>query len=465
MVELQVATTTGAETFLSEAVVEEFKSGLRGELLLPGDVGYDEARKVYNGMINRHPAMIVRCAGVSDVIGCVHVARDNNLLVAVKGGGHNVTGNAVCDGGIMIDLTPMKGVRVDLSARTAHAQAGLTWNEFDLETQAFGLATTGGFFSQTGIAGLTLGGGLGWLMRTHGIVCDNLLSVDMVTADGQLLTASERENQELFWGVRGGGANFGVVTSFEYRLHTVGPMVLAGMVFHPLAKAKEVLQFHREYTSMAPDEVSVAAAFMTSPDGVPLVAMVFFYNGPVEAAEEAARPLREFGPPLQDLIQPMPYRTVQTMFDAAFPSGQQNYWRSNFLKVLSDDAIDTMVEYVAAVPSPQSLVIIEQFGGAVGRVNEDQTAFSHRQWPYNFLIAAMWPDPVDNDKNIEWTRHLWEAMLPFTADRVYLNYMSEDAEDRIKASYGANYDRLVALKNKYDPTNLFRLNQNIKPTV
>ena len=465
MVDVQVATLTGTTAALPETAVEEFKSGLRGELLLPGDDNYDEVRKVYNGMIDRRPALIVRCFGVADVISSVNFAGENKLLVAVRGGGHNVTGNAVCDGGIMIDLSPMKGIRVDPTARTAHAQAGLTWNELDLETQAFGLATTGGFFSQTGIAGLTLGGGLGWLMRTYGIVCDNLLSVDMVTADGRLLTASQSENQELFWGVRGGGANFGVVTSFEYRLHPVGPMVLAGMVFHPLAKAKEVLQFHREYTSTAPDEVSVAAAFMTSPDGVPLVAMAFFYSGPVEAGEQAVRPLREFGPPLQDLIQPMPYRVVQTMFDPAFPPGQQNYWRSNFLKALNDDAIDTMVDYFAAVPSPQSLVIIEQFGGAVGRVSEDQTAFSHRQWPYNFLIAGMWPDPADNDKNIQWTRQLWEAMLPFSADRVYVNYMSEEAEDRVKASYGENYERLLALKNKYDPTNLFRLNQNIKPTA
>jgi FAD/FMN-containing dehydrogenase len=464
MVDLRVTTLTGREATLKEAAVNEFKASLRGQLTCPGDDGYDDARKVWNGIIDRRPALIARCAGVADVINAVNFAREQNLLVAVRGGGHNVAGTAVCDGGILIDLSRMKGVRVDPAKRTARAAAGLTWGELDYEAQAFGLATIGVDVSTVGIAGLTLGGGFGWLVRNYGLACDNLLSVDIVTAEGRSLTASATQNADLFWGVRGGGGNFGIITSFEYRLHPVGQL-LAGMVLHPLANAKEVLKFYRYYTSTAPDELTAWAILLTAPDGVHTVAIFICYNGPSAAAQRAVQPLREFGPPLEDHIGPMSYREVQTMFDAAFPSGRQNDWKSSFLGELSDDAIDIMVARFATVPSPQSAVLIEHLGGAVSRVGEEETAFSHRDAQYSFVILSMWPGPAESAENIQWTDALWQAMQPFSSGGVYVNYLGEEGEDRVEAAYGRNYERLIALKNKYDPTNLFRHNQNIKPTV
>ena len=467
MVDLQVATTTGTAT-IPEAALEEFKSGLGGQIILPGDEGYDEARTVHNAMIDKRPGLIVRCAGVSDVIGSVNFARDNSLLVSVRGGGHNIAGKSVCDGGIVIDLSRMKGIRVDAAGRTARAEGGVTWGEFDRETQTFGLATTGGVVTTTGIAGLTLGGGLGWLVRKHGLACDNLSSFDVVTADGRFLTASATENADLFWGTRGGGGNFGIVTSFEYRLHPVGPTVLGGMVIHPIEKAKEVLKFYRAFTSEAPDELTTQLGLLTSPDGNPIIAIPLCYSGPIEAGEQVIRPLREFGPPVADLIQPMPYRQVQAMFDPGFQPGFHNYWKSNFMKEISDGAIDTIVAHVATVPSPHTFTLIENFGGAVARVGAEDTAFNHRDSRYNFGILSIWSDPADSQRNVEWTRNFLDAMQPFCTDEVYVNYTSDDeTEDRIKAAYGgaAKYGRLAALKNKYDPTNLFRLNQNIKPTV
>jgi len=463
MAERKVTTTMG--TTVEETAVQEFKASLRGELLQPGDDGFDAARKVWNSMINKTPNLIIRCAGVADVINSVHFARTNNLLVAVRGGGRSVAGLSVCDGGMVIDLSLMKGVRVDPVARTASAEPGLTWGEFDHETQAHGLATTGGVVSHVGIAGLTLGGGFGWLMPKYGHSVDNLLSVDIVTADGQFRKASATENADLFWGVRGGGGNFGVVTSFEYRLHPVG-QVLAGMVMHPLKKAKEALKFYRDYSSTAPDELNCAAAFLTSPEGVPMCAIFVCYNGPIDAGEQVVRPLREFGPPVADQIQPMPYTVLQTVLDAATPSGVRNYWKSSFLKGLSDDAIDTIVDHFGTVTSPRSIVFIEHPHGAASRVNKDETAFSHREGQYSLLIMPAWIDPGEDEIHIRWGREFLEAMQPFAVDGVYGNYLSEDEEGRVKAAYGTTtYQRLVTLKNKYDPTNLFRLNQNIKPTV
>ncbi|MCH8062226.1 MAG: FAD-binding oxidoreductase [Chloroflexi bacterium] len=475
MVDLKFTTMTGAETIVEEAAVEELKSSLRGELILPSDADYEEARTIFNAMIDKRPSLIVRCAGVADVISCVNFARANSLLVAVRGAGHNVAGTAVCDGGIVIDLSQMKGVRTDLAARTVRAEPGLTWAELNHDLQPFGLAATGGFISTTGIGGLTLGGGLGWLVRKHGLACDNLLSVDIVTADGKFLTASATENEDLFWGVRGGGGNLGVVTSFEFRVHPVGT-VLSGMVVHPIARAKEVLQFWREFEATAPVELTTGAGLLMAPSapfvpeeawGTPVIGVFGVYTGDLDAGEQAIRPLREFGPPVVDLFQPTPYNIAQAMLDDFMPTGYHNYWKSSFLTDLTDDAIDTMIAQFAKVPSPMTVVIIEHNGGgAMNRVGASETAFGHRDMSYNFLIPSLWADPADSEKNVTWTREFWEAMQPFARDAVYVNYLDQEGDERVKAAYAApTYDRLVTLKNKYDPTNLFRLNQNIKPTV
>ena len=468
MVDLQVATLAGKDTLIDETAVNAFKTSLRGDLLRAGDDGYDEARTVYNAMIDKRPGLIVRCAGVADVINSVNLARANDLLLAVRGGGHSIAGKSVCDGGIVVDLSRMNGVRVDPVNHTARAEGGAKWGQFDYETQALGLATTGGVDPDTGIAGLTLSGGLGWLMRNHGLSCDNLLSADLVTAEGKLLTANATQNAELFWGLRGGGGNFGVVTSFEFQLHPVGPMVLAGMVLHPLEKAKEVLKFYRDFTANAPDEITAHVGMLTAPDGNLAIGIVACYSGAIETGERLVQPLREFGPPVLDVLQPMPYRQMQTFFEAAFPSGLHNYWKSNYMTELSNDAIETMVARYASVPSAQTFGLIEHVGGAIGRVGADETAFNHRDAQYNFSIFSLWSNPAKSDKNVTWTRDFLEAMQPFCTEALYANYMSEDdSEDRNIAAYGGpeKYKRLVALKNKYDPTNLFRLNQNIRPTV
>jgi len=456
------ATTT--DMTLDEIAVQAFKAGLRGELLSPTDASFDAARRVWNAMIDKTPALIVRCAGVADVISAVNFARDHDLLLAVRGGGHNVAGKAVCDGGLVIDLSQMKSIRIDPARRTARAEPGLTWGEFDRETQVFGLATTGGAVSTTGIAGLTLGGGVGWLMGQYGLTCDNLLSADIVTADGQLLTASATEHPDLFWALRGGSGNFGVVTSFEYQLHPVGP-VLAGMLLHPLAGAREVLRFYREFTATAPDELTAYASLLTAPDGVPMVAIILCYCGPLAEGEQIVEPLRRFGPPVADLLRPMAYVEIQSMLDAAFPPGLQSYWKANQMDDLSDAAIDAIVAHAATVTSPMTAILIEHHHGAMSRVDPNATAFAHRRAPYDFIIFSVWPDPAENDRNIRWTREFWQAMRPFFADGVYVNALSDDeGADRVRAAYGANYERLVALKSQYDPANFFRVNQNIAPS-
>lgn len=464
MVELQVRTTTGGDSLLNEATVEEFKASLRGELLRAGEAGYDGPRAIHNGMIDRHPAMIIRCTGVADVISSVNFARDNNVLVSVRGGGHGVPGFAVCDGGIMIDLSLMKYVRVDPVHQTARAGGGATWGDFDHETQAFGLATTGGVAGPTGIAGFTLGGGHGYLMRRFGLACDNLLSVDIVGAEGRLLTASAAENTDLFWGVRGGGGNFGIVTSFEYRLYPLS-QVLGGLLIYPMDKAREVFRLFREITSTAPDELGAIAALVTLPDGTRAAAVIVGYSGLIEKGEEILRPLREFGPPLMDQVGPMPYTALQSIADNFNPSGMRNYWKSSYLKDLSDDMIGVMIEHYATVPHPLTHVVIESLGGAVSRVGEDETAVDYRDAIYNFHNVGMWSDSAEDEKNIQWVRELWGAIQPF-ASGVYVNYETDIEVEQVKAAYSPKkYERLVALKNKYDPTNLFRLNQNIKPTV
>lgn len=468
MTSIQVATTTGRQVALNSDVIEQFRTQLRGGHLLRGDDGYDAARKIYNAMIDHRPAIIARCAGGADVISAVNLARSNGLLVSVRGGGHNVSGNAVCDGGLMIDLSPMKSVRVDLQAKTVRAEAGVTWGEFDRETQAFGLATTGGLVSTTGIAGLTLGGGLGWLMGNFGLACDNLISVDVVTADGQLLTASKSQNEDLFWGLRGGGGNFGIATSFEFHLHPVGSMV-GGMLIYQIDQAAEVIKFYDEFTRKSPDELGTFVAFVTSPEGKRVMVIFVCYNGAVQEGERILKPLREFGPPLADMVGAMPYVQVQRMMDEAFPAGRQNYWKSNFLKGLDAEAINVIVNYIVKAPSPHSAVAIEQFSGAVNRVGINDTAFNHRNARYNLLIVGIWTDPAAKTANVKWVRDLWDAMAPYSSGSVYVNYLGQDADEgaeRVKSAYGPEkYARLVSLKQKYDPTNLFRRNQNIKPSV
>ena len=449
---------------LEEAVVQEFAANLRGELIRPEDQGYDSTRAVFNGMIDKRPAMIVRCAGTADVIQGVNFARTHDLLLSVHGGGHSVAGNAVCDGGLMLDLSPMKGVRIDPARRSAQAQAGMTLGEFDHETQALGLATTLGVVSVTGIAGLTLGGGLGWLNGKYGLACDNLLSADVVTADGQLLTAGDEENEDLFWGIRGGGGNFGVVTSFKYQLHPVGP-VLGGGLRYSAAQARDLLRFYHEFASTCPDELSTAASLGHAPDGSVVVGVAVCYCGPIEAGERVLHPLRTFGSPLEDIIQPMSYQTLQSAPDAGFPLGRQHYWKSSWLKHLSDEAIEVMLRFVAKMPSSISGVGLQQMHGAASRVDPAATAFPYRDEHYDFLILSQWADRSDSEENIRWTRAFFEAMQPFFESGVYVNNLGEEGEDRIKEAYGAHYERLVALKDKYDPTNLFRLNQNIRPTA
>jgi FAD/FMN-containing dehydrogenase len=459
---------------LDEAAIQQFKASVRGQLLRAEDEGYDAARRVWNGMIDRRPALILRCTGVADVLAAVTFAREHALPVAIRGGGHNVAGNAVCDGGMVLDLSPMKGMRIDPTTRRGWAQAGLTWGEFDRETQAFGLATTGGLISTTGIAGLTLGGGIGWLMRKYGLTCDNLLSVDIVTADGEFRRASADEHADLFWGLRGGGGNFGVVTTFEYQLHPVGPMVLGGLVLYPVAQAKELLHFYRDYTASAPDELTTVAVFLTAPpapfvpehfQGKGAIGIAACYAGPIEEGERVVQPLRQFGPPVVDLLGPLPYTALQSMLDATAPPGLQNYWKSEYLSELSDGAIDVLVSYGNAIPSPLSHVDIHQMGGAVSRVAQSETAFGHRAAPFLVNIISTWTDAAENERNIRWTRELWGALQPFSAGGTYVNFMSGDeGTERVKAAYDpAIYERLVALKTTYDPTNLFRFNQNIPP--
>lgn len=449
----------------SPSATEKFRASLRGPSLCPGEPGFDEARKVWNGSIDKRPALIARCAGASDVIQCVNFARENDMLVAVRGGGHNIGGNAVCDDGLVIDLSRMKGLRVDPAHRRARAEPGLTWGEFDRETHAFGLATTGGQISTTGIAGLTLGGGWGHLARRYGLSSDNLLSVDLVTADGQLLTASATENTDLFWGVRGGGGNFGIATSFEYQLHPVS-QVLGGIVAYPFEKAKDVLKLFRQFTSIAPDEMASGIVLISLPDGTAVAGIVLCYNGAVADGERHVKPLRQFGPRLIEQVGPIPYPAAQQLIDAFYPPGLQNYWKSSFLKTISDEVIELMADYCARRPTPMCHGLIEhQLGGAVRRAGQNATAFGHRDAEYSFMALGVSAGANDAEKCTHWARDLWSAVQPWSTGGVYVNYLADEGAGRTEAAYGQEkYARLVALKNKYDPDNFFRLNQNIKPS-
>ena len=465
MSSFRVRARTGDQVILEESVAQKLKRNLRGDLLRPGDETYDETRRVWNGMIDHRPALIARCAGTADVVETITFARENDLLVSVRGGGHNIAGKAVCTGGLMIDLSPMRSVAVDHLNRTARVEGGATLGELDRATQASGLATTAGVVTHTGVAGLTLGGGVGRLARKYGLACDNLLSVDLVTADGQELRASVTENPDLFWGVRGAGANFGVATSFEFQLRPVGPGVLGGIVVHPLEKATAALRFYYEYSHSAPDELSADAFFLTSPDGDPLFAISVCYIGPIEQGERVLEPIRQFGPPLADEVGPVAYTELQAAGDAFFPVGLHYYWKSHFLEEIADDAIEATASHFARVPSSRSLIAFQQFGGAVSRIAHSETAFRHRNAQYDNFAASVWADPRESEMHRQWVREWWDLMSPFSIGAEYVNNLGEEGEDRVRAAYGDNYERLVALKNKYDPTNFFRLNANIEPSV
>jgi FAD/FMN-containing dehydrogenase len=451
------------EYALRPSIMHDLKAHLRGELICPYDHGYDAARKVWNGMIDKYPAAIVRCADVVDVVTAVQFARDLHLSVSVRSGGHSVSGSSVCDGGIVIDLSRMKGIWVDPAKQTAWAQAGLLLREFVQATQAYGLATTTGTVGGTGLAGLTLGGGLGWFMGKYGLTIDNLLSVDLVTADGRVLRASESSHPDLFWGVRGGGGNFGIVTAFEFQLHPVG-QVLAGKVVYPMERSREVLRFYREYTSTAPDDLTAYASLMTTPGGLPVIAINLCYCGPLEVGERLVEPVRRFDVPLVDQIRPRSYLKMITQADAGAPAGRRYYEKASTLSGLSDEAIEALVEYGATCTSPRSQILIQHVHGAASRVGPTKTAFAQRGESYVICIVAAW-DGGEASQHMAWTCACWKALEPYARSGVYINFLGQEGEGRVQAAYGVNYERLVSLKNTYDPSNFFHLNQNIKPTV
>ena len=468
-----MTTHTTTSHVLGDATLAELEQGLSGRLIRPGDGDYDEARAIWNGAHDGHPALIVRAAGVADVMRAVDFARSEDLIVSVRGGGHSLPGFSTNDGGIVIDLSAMRAVQVDPANRTATAQGGATWADFDHETQAFGLATTGGLVSTTGIGGFTLGGGIGWLMRKLGLTADSLIAADVVTADGQLVRASEEENPELLWGLRGGGGNFGVATSLEYRLHPIGPMLLAGPIFFPGERAGEILRFYRDWVRELPDELTTLVNLTTAPPapflpesihGKPVAAVVAVHAGDAADGRKMLEPLRELGNPVADLIDVIPYTAMQSLLDPLWERGAHNYFRSSFVDELDDAAIAASVERFGAKPSPNSEIHFQHFGGAIARVGEDDTAFGNRSAQYVFNVIARQPGPEGFDDNVAWARSTVDALAPVSRDAAYVNFMGDADDARLRASYGdAKYERLVALKRRYDPNNLFRLNQNIAP--
>ena len=464
-------TTNG--TAIDDATVNDLELRFRGRLLRPDDERYDEARTVWNAMIDRRPALVAQCTGAADVVDAVNLARERDLLVSVKGAGHNIAGNAVCDDGLVIDLSPMKSVRVDPEERTARVEPGVVLNELDRETQLFGLATPVGYNSTTGIAGLTLGGGFGWLSRKHGTTVDNLRSVDVVTADGELVRASEGRNEDLFWGVRGGGGNFGVVTSFEFELHEIGPEVLSGLIAHPFDDAEAVLREYREFVADAPDEVVAWFVIRHAPPlpvipeewhGEKILGIAAFYAGDANEGEEALRPLREIGDPIADAIGPHTYVDWQRAFDPLLGEGARNYWKSHNFVEMTDGMIDNFVEYGESLPTPLSEIAVAQLGGAINRVPVDATAYPHRDAEFLMNLHTRWEDPERDEECVEWARGLYDAMTPHATGGVYVNFVPEEVGEE-RAAYRENYERLVAVKDEYDPDNLFSMNQNVAPSA
>ena len=458
---------------LNETSIQEFRTTLRGGIIEPQDKGYDDARKVYNAMISKRPRMIVRCVDVADVIQCVNFARKNNILLSIRGGGHNAGGLGICDDGLVIDLSLIKYTRIDLEAKTVVAGGGCTWGDVDHATHVFGMATPSGIISTTGVGGLTTGGGIGHLTRKYGLSIDNLLSVDMVLADGSFVTANAKQNQDLFWALRGGGGNFGVVTAFTFKLHPVD-MVYGGPMLYHISETEDVMKWYRKLIKDAPDDLTGFFAFLTVPPGPPfpehlhlkkMCGIVWAYSGPLEKAEEIFKPIRAFKTPALDFVGPLPQPALQGMFDALYPTGLQWYWRADFVKELSDKAISEHIKFGNALPTMLSSMHMYPVNGAASRVNSKDTAWSYRDATWAMVIVGVDPDPANKEKITSWTKKYWEALHPYSAGGAYVNFMMDEGEERIKATYGDNYGRLVTIKNKYDPNNLFRVNQNIKPTL
>lgn len=474
MMSISLATPAGTTVEISTDVVDQLRGEVRGAVVVPGESGYDDARTVWNAMIDRKPALIVRCVGAADVLRAVRLAREYGSLIAVKGAGHNIAGSAVCDGGLMLDLSPMRSVHVEPWNRTARVEPGATLADLDREAQAFGLATPLGINSTTGVAGLTLGGGFGWLSRSFGHSIDNLLSVDVVTAAGELEHASSEENADLFWGLRGGGGNLGVVTSFTFRLHPVGPMVLAGLVVYPFDQARDLLHKYRAFVATAPDALTVWTVLRKAPPlpflpvevhGKEVVVFPMLYVGDVAEGERIIAPLRAFASPLGEHLGPVPFTAWQAAFDPLLTPGARNYWKSHDFSELSDAAIDLMLEYAGTLPSPECEIFIAHLGGAAGRVAPDAMAYPHRDATFVLNVHGRWRDAADDEACIGWAKRFFAATAPHATGGVYVNFMTADEQDRVRAAYGANYDRLAALKAKYDPDNLFQVNLNVKPAA
>ncbi len=458
---------------LNQTSIQEFRANLRGELIEPHDHNYENARKVYNAMINKSPCLIARCADVADVIQGVNFARENNLLLSIRSGGHNAGGLGICDDGLVIDLSLLKYTRVAPKAGTVVAGAGCTWGDIDHATHAFGLATPSGIISTTGVGGLTLGGGLGHLTRKCGLTIDNLLSADMVLADGSFVTANKDENEDLFWAIRGGGGNFGVVTAFTFKLHQVDT-IYGGPMLWELRETEDVMKWYRKFIKTAPDDVNGFFAFLTVPPGPPfpehlhlkkMCGIVWTYIGSLEKAEETFKPIRAFKTPALDLVGPLPHPSLQSMFDALYPPGLQWYWRADFVKELSDEAIEEHIRFGETLPSMHSTMHMYPINGAASRVSNSETAWSNREATWAMVMVGVDPDPANKEKITSWTKQYWEAVHPYSTRGAYVNFMMDEGEDRIKATYGDKYEKLVKIKNKYDPGNLFRVNQNIKPSV
>ena len=454
----QNVSVTDPSVALQELV--EFK----GQMLTPNDPGYDQARAVWNGMIDKRPAFIARCTNSNDIIQALKFDREKNLAISVKGSSHNVAGNAVAEGGLMIDLSPMKKIQIDKATRTVSAEPGVLWRELDNATMQHGLATTGGTVSDTGIAGLTLGGGLGWLMGKHGLACDNLISAEIITPSGELIKVDEKNHPDLFWAIRGGGGNFGIVSLFSYQLHEVSQTVMAGMLFYPMDQALEVFRFYREYVRKSPDELMSYSGFLVTPDGMPVTFILPAWMGEPDQAEKYLAPLREFGPPIADLISEISYTQLQSILDAAAPAGIRRYWKSGYFAELSDELIQIYLKHLADRPSPLSAVLFYHIKGAATRTDPSATAFRHRKDQWDSDIISQWIDAADDEKNINWTRNFWKAIEPFS-EGVYVNHLDADDNSRIRNAYGENYSRLQEVKSKYDPENFFRLNNNILPST
>jgi FAD/FMN-containing dehydrogenase len=474
MTEIRLASLHGGAIALGSESIDALRQMLRGNVCLPGEAGYDEARTIWNAMIDRRPGAVVRCRGAGDITRAVQFAREHGLLLAVRGGGHNIAGNAVCEGGLLIDLSPMRSVRVDPARRIARVEPGVTLGEFDKEAQSFGLATPLGINSTTGVAGLTLGGGFGWLSRKFGLAADNLISVDVVTAEGKLVEATATENSDLFWALRGGGGNFGVVSSFEFRLHSVGPSVLSGLIVHSFAQAKELLAGYRQFASKAPDELTVWVVLRQAPPlpflpaevhGKEVLVFAVCYTGNEADGNRALESLRALGKPIADVIGMQPYAAWQSAFDPLLTPGAYNYWKSHNFVELADGLLDTLTSHAARLPTPECEIFIGQLGGATNRVAIDATAYPHRNANFVMNVHTRWREPADEQRSIDWARKLFGETAPHATGGVYVNFMPEDETDRVSSAYGANYERLAALKAKYDPGNLFRLNQNVQPSA